>query len=121
VSHLATEIVGTLERDVSSLELAGALHPTAAVCGTPTEVARDLIPQLERMHRGRYAGPIGWVDAAGDGDWGLALRGAQVDGAQVRMFAGCGIVAGSEPDRELAEAQAKFIVMRDALESRGPA
>jgi menaquinone-specific isochorismate synthase len=118
VSHLATEIVGTLNRDVSSIELAGALNLTAAVCGTPTEVAVDLIPELERMPRGRYAGPIGWVDAAGDGDWGIALRGAQVDGAQVRMFAGCGIVAGSEPDRELAETQAKFIVMRDALESR---
>jgi menaquinone-specific isochorismate synthase len=121
VSHLSTEIVGTTDGEVSSLELAGALHPTAAVCGTPTETARDLIPQLEQMERGRYAGPIGWVDAAGDGDWGLALRGAQVDGARVRMFAGCGIVAGSKPDRELAEAQAKFVVMRDALESRDPA
>ena len=118
LSHLATKIVGVVDGDVSSLELAGALHPTAAVCGTPTDLALDVIPELEQMDRGRYAGPIGWIDAAGDGDWGLALRGAQVSGARVRMFAGCGIVAGSEPDRELAEAQAKFVVMRDALEDR---
>jgi isochorismate synthase len=120
VSHLATNITGSVDGDVSSLELAGALHPTAAVCGTPTDVALDLIPQLERMDRGRYYGPIGWVDAAGDGDWGLALRGAQITGNRARMLAGGGIVAGSEPDRELAEAQAKFVVMRDALEARRP-
>jgi menaquinone-specific isochorismate synthase len=117
VTHLATDISGTLRDDVSALELAGALHPTAAVCGAPTDVARDLIPELEQMNRGRYAGPVGWLDAAGDGEWGIALRCAQLGPDSVRMFAGCGIVAGSDPAAELAESQAKFLVVRDALEA----
>jgi menaquinone-specific isochorismate synthase len=69
------------------------------------------------MDRGRYAGPVGWVDARGDGEWGIALRCAEVSGRSVRMFAGCGIVADSDPDAEVAEAQAKLLPIRDALES----
>jgi menaquinone-specific isochorismate synthase len=117
VSHLCTDLVGRLANPVSSVELAGALHPTAAVGGTPTATATALIRELEGMDRGRYAGPVGWVDANGDGEWGIALRCAQLDGPQARLFAGCGIVADSDPATELAEADAKFIAVRNALES----
>ena len=85
--------------------------------GTPTAAALELITRLEGMQRGRYAGPVGWMDARGDGEWGIALRAAEVseDGCRVRLFAGCGIVAGSDPDAELAESQAKLVPVRDAL------
>jgi menaquinone-specific isochorismate synthase len=121
VMHLATDVAGvTHETDdvASSLTLAEALHPSAAVGGTPTGVARELISEIEGMDRGRYAGPVGWMDAAGDGEWGIALRSAEVEGARVRLFAGCGIVADSDPQAELAEAQAKFVPVRDALAGR---
>jgi menaquinone-specific isochorismate synthase len=104
----------------SSLALAAALHPTAAVCGTPTAAARDLIARIEGMDRARYAGPVGWFGADGDGEWGIALRSAQVDPDdphRVRLFAGCGIVAASDPAAELAESEAKLVPMRDALAS----
>jgi menaquinone-specific isochorismate synthase len=117
VLHLATDVHGTLADDVSLLTLTGAAHPTAAVGGTPREAAVALITELEGMDRGRYAGPVGWIDAAGDGEFGIALRCAQVAGATVRLFAGCGIVADSDPDSEVVEAAAKFVPMRDALES----
>jgi menaquinone-specific isochorismate synthase len=97
------------------LELAAALHPSAAVGGTPTKVAVELIAEIEGMDRGRYAGPVGWIDADGDGEFGIALRSAEIEGHQVRLFAGCGIVADSDPEAELAEAQAKFLPVRDAL------
>lgn len=121
VMHLATDVAGVTHEtgDVaSSLTLAEALHPSAAVGGTPTKVAQALITEIEGMDRGRYAGPVGWMDAAGDGEWGIALRSAEVDGARVRLFAGCGIVADSDPEAELAEAQAKFVPVRDALAGR---
>ena len=124
VMHLATDVAGVThegddsEGDVSSLGLAEALHPSAAVGGTPTDRARALITEIEVMDRGRYAGPVGWMDAAGDGEWGIGLRSAEVDGARVRLFAGCGIVADSDPEAELAEAQAKFVPVRDALAGR---
>jgi menaquinone-specific isochorismate synthase len=120
VMHLATDVAGVVHdaATVSSLQLAEALHPSAAVGGTPTPVATALISQIEGMDRGRYAGPVGWMDASGDGEWGIALRSAVIDGATVRLFAGCGIVADSAPEAELAEAQAKFVPVRDAL---GPA
>jgi menaquinone-specific isochorismate synthase len=118
VTHLATEVTGTLRTELPALELAGLLHPTAAVCGTPTAAAARLIAELEGMDRGRYAGPVGWMDVNGDGEWGIALRCAQVDGAGLRLFAGCGIVAGSDPAVELAEAEAKFLAVRRALESQ---
>ena len=121
VQHLATAISGRLAaRDdgtrPSVLALADALHPTAAVCGTPTETAMELIRELEGMDRGRYAGPVGWVDGAGNGEWCIALRCAEIDGTRARLFAGGGIVADSDPEAELAEAQAKFRPMQSALE-----
>jgi menaquinone-specific isochorismate synthase len=121
VQHLATWVTGRLspqaERaDHSVLALVAALHPTGAVCGTPAETAMELIRELEGMDRGRYAGPVGWVDSRGNGEWGIALRCAEVDGARARLFAGCGIVAGSEPAAELREAQAKFRPMQYAIE-----
>jgi menaquinone-specific isochorismate synthase len=117
VMHLATDVNGVVHdaATVSSLQLAEALHPSAAVGGTPTTVATDLIDEIEGMGRGRYAGPVGWMDANGDGEWGIALRSAEVVGDTVRLFAGCGIVADSDPEAELAEAQAKFVPVRDAL------
>lgn len=117
VLHLASDVHGTLAKDVSLLTLTGASHPTAAVGGTPRAAAVSLITELEGMDRGRYAGPVGWIDSAGDGEFGIALRCAQVNGNSVRLFAGCGIMADSDPDNEVAEAGAKFVPMRDALES----
>jgi menaquinone-specific isochorismate synthase len=116
VAHLATDVRGTAAAGTDAFDLVRAVHPPAAVGGTPTPVAVAMIRTLESMDRGRYAGPVGWVDAAGDGEWGIALRCAELDGASARLFAGCGIVAGSDPDAEMAEAQAKFVPMRDALE-----
>jgi menaquinone-specific isochorismate synthase len=115
VQHLATDVTGRIVDGSSVLDLAAALHPTAAVCGTPTALALDLIRELEGMDRGRYAGPVGWIGAGGDGEFGIALRCAEVDGPRARLFAGCGIVAGSDADDELAESQAKFVPVRDAL------
>jgi menaquinone-specific isochorismate synthase len=117
VLHLATDVHGELAEDVSLLKLAGATHPTAAVGGTPRDAAVALIGELEGMDRGRYAGPVGWIDGSGDGEFGIALRCAQVSGNSVRMFAGCGIVADSDPDSEVVEANAKLVPMRDALEN----
>lgn len=118
VLHLATDITGVVAPGTSSLVLAGALHPSAAVCGTPTEVARRVIAEQEHLDRGRYAGPVGWIDSSGDGEWGLALRGGQLDAADrhtIRLFAGGGIVRDSVPDDELAETIAKLAPMRQAL------
>lgn len=116
VQHLGTRVRGTLAVSRSALALAAALHPTAAVGGTPTDAAVELIRELENMDRERYAGPVGWMDAAGNGEWGIALRCAQLDGNRARLFAGCGIVAGSDPAAELAETQVKFRPMQTALE-----
>ncbi len=119
VQHLATRVRGRLadgEGAHSALALAAALHPTAAVCGTPAEAAMELIRELEGMDRGRYSGPVGWVDGRGNGEWGIALRCAELAGDRARLVAGCGIVAGSDPAAELAEAQSKLLPMRYALE-----
>jgi menaquinone-specific isochorismate synthase len=122
VRHLATDVVGTQRTRgprgrAELLELVGAVHPTAAVCGTPTPVAAAVIGELEGMDRGRYAGPVGWLDGRGDGEFGLALRCAELTGDRgARLFAGCGIVAGSDPAAELAETQAKFAAFQAALE-----
>ncbi|MCY7396975.1 MAG: isochorismate synthase [Nocardioides sp.] len=117
VMHLATDVAGVVHdaATVSSLQLAEALHPSAAVGGTPTLEAVHLIEEIEHLDRGRYAGPVGWMDDRGDGEWGIALRSGVVEGDSVRLFAGCGIVADSDPDSELAEAQAKFVPVRDSL------
>ena len=118
VQHLQTDVTGRLNNGETALDLAAALHPTAAVCGTPTGAARAAIAELEGMDRGRYAGPVGWVDARGDGAFGIALRCAQVTGSQLRLYAGAGIVTGSVPENELAETQQKLLAMRDALETQ---
>jgi menaquinone-specific isochorismate synthase len=117
VMHLATDVAGVVHdaATVSSLQLAEALHPSAAVGGTPTSEAVALIAEIEGMDRDRYAGPVGWIDADGDGEWGIALRSALVEGRTVRLFAGCGVVGSSDPEAELAESQAKFVPVRDAL------
>jgi menaquinone-specific isochorismate synthase len=120
LQHLATCVHGKLatadDPSHSALALAAALHPTAAICGTPAEPAMELIRELEGMDRGRYSGPVGWVDARGNGEWGIALRCGLIAGRTARLFAGCGIVAGSNPPAEVAEAQTKFTPMRYALE-----
>jgi menaquinone-specific isochorismate synthase len=118
VSHLSSDVHGTLDphAPASLLQLAAAVHPTAAVGGTPRDASLALIAELEGMDRGRYAGPVGWMDRDGDGELGIALRCAQLDGPVARLFAGCGIVADSDPDTEVREAAAKMLAVRDALE-----
>jgi menaquinone-specific isochorismate synthase len=124
VRHLATDVSGRQRRTgprgrARLLELIGAVHPTAAVGGTPRDEAVAVIAELEGMQRGRYAGPVGWIDARGDGEFGLALRCAELtaeDPCAARLFAGCGIVADSDPAAELAETQAKFAAVQAALE-----
>jgi menaquinone-specific isochorismate synthase len=115
VQHLATTFRGRLASGASSLALAGALHPTAAVGGTPRGRALTLIRELEGMDRGRYAAPVGWTDAAGDGQWGIALRCAELAGARARLFAGVGVVAASLPEAELEETRLKLLAMQAAL------
>jgi menaquinone-specific isochorismate synthase len=115
VQHLATRVRGRLVEPLSALQLAGRLHPTAAVCGTPRGEAERLIRRLEGMDRGRYAGPVGWVDASGNGEFGIALRCADVKGARARLFAGNGIVADSRPEAELEETRLKLRAMQSAL------
>jgi menaquinone-specific isochorismate synthase len=118
VKHLATDVTGRLADSSTVLALAASLHPTAAVCGTPTERAFTLIRDLEGMDRGRYAGPVGWFDRHGDGEFGIALRCAEIDVEErrIRAFAGCGIVAGSDPEDELAESRAKFLPIRSSVD-----
>lgn len=114
--HLATDVEGTLTDNATSLDLIDALHPTAAVAGSPTPAAVALIAELEPFDRGRYAGPVGWVGADGDGEWAIALRCAQVDqDGTVTAYAGGGIVAESVPEKELAETRMKFRPIVDAF------
>ncbi|HEY5421263.1 MAG TPA: isochorismate synthase, partial [Marmoricola sp.] len=129
VMHLATDVTAVVHdpaqqringklhngAGANALELAAALHPSAAVGGTPTKTAVALIAEIEGMPRGGFAAPVGWMDARGDGEFGIALRCAELRGDTVRLFAGCGIVGGSDPEAELAEAQAKLVPVRDAL------
>jgi menaquinone-specific isochorismate synthase len=124
IAHLATPVRGELRGELTglgpdgrpdALTLARLLHPTPAVGGTPREAALDAIRELEGFDRGRYAGPVGWVDARGDGEWAIALRGAELDGTRARLVAGAGIVAGSDPAAEWAETQAKLEPMLRAL------
>ena len=119
VQHLATDVTGELVDAAPALALAASLHPTAAVCGTPTERATQVIRELEGMDRGRYSAPVGWLAANGDGEFGIALRCALIENAErtkLRLFAGCGIVAGSTGESEVAESQAKFGAMKAALD-----
>ena len=122
VMHLATDVTGVLNDSAKPTDiftLISELHPSAAVCGTPTDTAKKLIRELEEMNRGRYAGPVGWIDVHGDGEIAIALRCGQLthNNKSIRIFAGCGIVAGSDPEKEFAESQAKLMPMRTALET----
>jgi menaquinone-specific isochorismate synthase len=118
VMHLATDVTGALiesKNNVDVFTLLNQLHPSAAVCGTPTDKAAKVISEIEDMSRGRYAGAVGWIDARGDGELGIALRCGQISENTIRLYAGCGIVAGSDPEKELAESEAKFSAMKSAL------
>ena len=116
VWHLATPFRGRLhDPTVTALDLVAALHPTPAVCGTPREVAREALGMLEPIDRGGYAGPVGWVDANGDGEWAIALRCAEITGRAARLFAGAGVVADSVPEAEVDETERKFRALLDAL------
>lgn len=107
--HLSSDVYGRLSDGASALDLVAALHPTAAVAGTPTRAATATIRELEPFDRGRYGGPVGWVDRYGDGKWAISLRSAELDAdGTLTAFAGAGIVAESDPDRELAETKLKF-------------
>jgi len=122
VMHLATDVTGVLNDSAKQADiftLIQQLHPSAAVCGTPTNAAKKFIIDFEKMNRARYAGPVGWIDANGDGEIAIALRCGQLsqDNKSIRIFAGCGVVAGSDPANELAESQAKLMPMRTALET----
>jgi len=118
VWHLATTVRGTLrDADSDALMLAAALHPTPAVCGTPRDAALDLIRRLEKGSRGLYAGLVGWVDGRGDGEWALSVRCAEVRADRLVLHAGAGIVAGSEPEAELRETDAKLRTMLEAIQS----
>jgi salicylate biosynthesis isochorismate synthase/menaquinone-specific isochorismate synthase len=108
VQHLATPIRAQLSRPRSVVELAGLLHPTPAVGGEPREVAEPLIPELEGLDRGWYAGPVGWTDLAEDGEFCVGLRCALLEGKVAHLYAGNGIVADSDPAEELAETEAKL-------------
>ena len=123
LTHLVTDITArlpahaprTADSPTSALALAARLHPTAAVGGTPREAAVRLLTELEPTPRGRYAAPVGWLDAAGNGEFGLALRCARLDATGATLVAGCGIVADSDPAKELREAQVKMLPISDAL------
>ena len=118
VMHLATDVTGAIKEShkvVDIFSILAKLHPSAAVCGTPTSVAAELIKRIEGINRRRYAGPIGWVDSKGDGEQGIALRCGYINGKEVHAFAGCGIVAGSDAAKEVAESKAKFLPIINAL------
>jgi menaquinone-specific isochorismate synthase len=113
--HLASDVYGKLKNNISVLDLAAFLHPTAAVAGTARAAAQALIADLEPFDRGGYAGPVGWIGADGDGEWAIALRGGFIEENVLTAFAGCGLVAESEPAAELAETELKFAPVRGAL------
>jgi menaquinone-specific isochorismate synthase len=123
VMHLATDVTGVLTDSLAPADLFTVireLHPSAAVCGTPRPAAQRAIREIEAMSRGRYAGPVGWIDSKGEGEIGIALRCAQINPEnlrEIRLFAGCGIVQESDPTKEYAESQAKLLPIREALES----
>ncbi|MBU6329947.1 MAG: isochorismate synthase [Acidobacteria bacterium] len=116
VQHLATRLEGRLSEPAASvIELVTALHPTPAVGGTPRDRALELIDGLEPIDRGRYAGPVGWIDTAGNGVWVVGIRSAEISGHTARLSAGVGVVADSDPETELAETRAKLQTMLTAI------
>ncbi|MFB6628478.1 isochorismate synthase DhbC [Streptomyces sp. NPDC004288] len=107
--HLSTTVTGTLAHpEVSALEVASSLHPTPAVCGTPTALAREVIRETEPFDRGFFTGMVGWGDADGNGEWVVTIRCAEADSRTLRLYAGAGVVAASVPADETAETGAKF-------------
>jgi salicylate biosynthesis isochorismate synthase/menaquinone-specific isochorismate synthase len=108
IQHLATPIRAQLAAPMDAIELAGVLHPTPAVGGEPWRTAAELIPALEGLDRGWYAGPVGYCDQHGDGEFCVALRCALLRGPVAQLFAGCGIVRDSDPAAELAETEVKL-------------
>jgi menaquinone-specific isochorismate synthase len=115
VQHLSTKVQGRLARPLDALRLAGLMHPTAAVCGVPQQPALELIRRIEGFDRGPYAGPVGWVDHRGDGEWAIALRCARIRARTAMVWAGAGIVADSDPQEELEEVNLKLEAMLQAL------
>jgi isochorismate synthase len=115
VQHLHSPVRGLLSSDYDVLDLVARLHPTPATGGWPVKGALDLIRGLEPFDRGWYAGPVGWVDGRGDGEFAVAIRSAVTSGRMADLFAGCGIVAGSDPEREYAESALKLRAMLWAL------
>ncbi len=117
--HLATDITGAVPPGANGLDIIRALHPTAAVAGTPTDNALSFIGEHELVDRGRYAGPVGWLDAKGNGEWALAIRCAQFDATEsvITAYAGAGIVNGSDPETELRETELKFRPIIQAVEA----
>ncbi|MFI1016200.1 isochorismate synthase [Streptomyces sp. NPDC020965] len=114
--HLSTTVTGALDRpDASALEIACALHPTPAVCGTPTELARTVIRETEPFDRGFFTGIVGWGDASGDGEWVVTIRCAEAAERTLRLYAGAGVVAASEPEAEAEETAAKFRTFLNAV------
>ncbi|MEU3708736.1 isochorismate synthase [Streptomyces catenulae] len=114
--HLSTAVTGELaDPEVCALELASALHPTPAVCGTPTPLAREVIAASEPFDRGPYTGMVGWQNADGDGEWVVTIRCAEAEGRGLRLFAGAGVVADSSPEAETAETGAKFRTFLSAV------
>jgi menaquinone-specific isochorismate synthase len=121
VAHLGTRLQGVLRNGTTgspdALTLAAELHPTPAVGGSPTEVALDMLGELEQLDRGRYAGPVGWVDSRGDGDFVVGIRSATIRGSMASVYAGAGIVDGSDPDAELAETTLKLRTALSVLDA----
>lgn len=113
--HLATDVRGRLKKDVSLLDVIAQLHPTAAVAGTPRQLAEQVISELEPFDRAGYAGPVGWLSSDGSGELAIALRGGVIEQDQIRAFAGCGIVEESDPQAELDETELKFRAVRYAF------
>lgn len=114
--HLSSRITGRLvDPSVSALTLAEALHPTPAVCGVPLDEARSAIASLERVDRGYYSGLVGWSAANGDGEWVITIRSAEAYARTLRLFAGAGVVRGSDPEAELAETDAKLRTLLRAI------
>ena len=115
IVHLATTFTGTVRPGTALLEVIADLHPTAAVAGTPTKAATDLIREIESHQRGRYAGPIGWIDSTGGGQFAIALRCGQIQAEKMTLYTGAGLVAGSEPEAEFDETRLKLTPMLSAL------
>jgi isochorismate synthase EntC len=115
IQHLVTLVRGRLREQAGILDLVERLHPTPAVGGAPRELALALLEEEERFDRGWYAGPVGWLDRRGDGEFVVAIRSGVVNGASASLFTGCGIVADSEPGREWDESEVKLRALASAL------